>query len=76
MRGWAACIDSPPERTLYVRMCPLVSGDCMSHGERAYLHGQRRKERERREAIERGACRCKKIGDAKMRFAKKGPPRP
>ena len=49
LRGWAACIDSPPERKQYVRMCPLVSGDCMSHGERAYLHGQRRKGRERRE---------------------------
>ena len=38
----------------------------MSHGERAYPHGQRRKGRERRGRRNR----CKKIGDAKMRFQK------
>jgi hypothetical protein len=51
---------------LYVRMCACRRLDCMSHGERAYPHGQRRKGRERRGRRNR----CKKFGDAKMRFQK------
>ena len=65
-RRWGSRTHSPAECMLYVRMCACRRLDCMSHGERAYPHGQRRKGRERRGRRNR----CKKFGDAKMRFQK------